>query len=966
MFAFSKKNTRRLRKRTATDTRNVMNLLKSCFLLLCFTACATAIRAAIDTNKSYYIFHSSGLVLSSVDGTPNLHTFQSADDQVFQFVKNGNYLLVKNKKNGRNVAKTGTWDTEYATSTGSTAQFSTEEVGGDFLKLKCADNNLYLGTDGIAPGSSVYSDKNGNDLLHYWFVREAADNVLVTDGLEAAITKAENQLAATTEGTAEGNYTKQNRQVLQNAIDDAQDLLENSQLQSEINQATTWLQNAIKDYKASRNAPFTEGETYYVIHAGNRLLTCNGDNLQLKEPANSTAQQFTVSQLSDGTYALKNVQTGRYVSATGEYNTTLANNTNAKTSHLNIGYAPNEDVYVRIAFASNSLYLGTDGTTDGSGVYSDKNGNDGKHYWQLVRVKAFSQQPYTTFRNGSSATRLGVNWLDENGNHINAHGGCVLYKDGTYYWFGENYRKTPVRSNGIVCYTSKDLYNWKYECMAYQCPEAPLRNDNQDMNYGRTLERPKVMYNPNTNQYVMWVHWENGSGYAASRVAILYSDKITGPYTFVKTMRPRGDEQPSGSRDQTLLYDPEYRVGYHFGSAEENMTMHTTLLTDDYLDLSNNWARIFIKKQYEAPAVIKYHGRFIAITSGCTGWDPNAAHASWSELPFEGWNDLGNPCVDDNANKTYNSQSNYIFAVPDLYNAYIYMGDRWKGGDYFSDANVGESWHIWLPIDMRTGYPILRFYGEWDLSLFDRLNRYRRVARFEEGKEYVLLSRNANRIFSDKGGKFLLTEDDDQQNTTFRISGNGKGQYLLVNTKTNAVLGIEGDQLCWTDSTGGNNQLWTITSAGNDGYYYLSPATKSNTVLSNLCATPTANGIVGLAKAGNNLSNRFAFCFDSKKHNYTPISDESDGSYHKWMESLGYEQTSISSLQAETASEPSVLVGMGQKSICIKSLKDQTVSIYNANSQLVWRQRMRTGETTTQPLPAGIYVVNNVKAVVGN
>ena len=267
---------------------------------------------------------------------------------------------------------------------------------------------------------------------------------------------------------------------------------------------------------------------------------------------------------------------------------------------------------------------------------------------------------------------------------------------------------------------------------------------------------------------------------------------------------------------------------------------------------------------------------------------------------------------------------------------------------------------------MRTGYPILRFYGEWDLSLFDRLNRYRRVARFEEGKEYVLLSRNANRIFSDKGGKFLLTEDDDQQNTTFRISGNGKGQYLLVNTKTNAVLGIEGDQLCWTDSTGGNNQLWTITSAGNDGYYYLSPATKSNTVLSNLCATPTANGIVGLAKAGNNLSNRFAFCFDSKKHNYTPISDESDGSYHKWMESLGYEQTSISSLQAETASEPSVLVGMGQKSISIKSLKDQTVSIYNANGQLVWRQRMRTGETTTQPLPAGIYVVNNVKAVVGN
>lgn len=941
-----------------------MKFLNSCFITLCLIL-GTNVHGAIDGNKHYYIFHAGGLVLSSVDGNPNLHTFQSADDQVFQFVKSGNNWLIRNIKNGRNVAKTGTWDTEYTTSTANSAQFVVEDAGGDFVKFKCLNNNLYLGTDGTAPGAAVYSDKSGSEMLHFWFVREAAENVLVKDGLEAVIGKSEDLLASTSEGDGEGNYPKNVRQALQDAVDDAQFVFDHSQSQAEINQTTASLKNAVDDYKARRNPPFSVGETYYLVHAGNRLLTYSGNKLQLKEPAGSNSQQFTIVQLGDGTYALKNVLTGKFLAASGEYNTTLADNTNAKTSHLAIGYAPNEDFFVRIRFASNDLYLGSDASADGSGVYSDKSGSDGKHYWQLVRASAFNQQPYHSFHNGSSATRLGVNWLDEDGNHINAHGGCVLYQNGTYYWFGENYRKSPVRSNGIVCYTSKDLYNWKYECMAYKCPEAPLRNDYQDMNYGRTLERPKVMYNPNTNQYVMWVHWENGSGYAASRVAILYSDKVTGPYTFVKTMRPRGDEQPSGSRDQTLLFDPEYRVGYHFGSAEENMTMHTTLLTDNFLDLSNKWARIFVKKQYEAPAVIKYHGRFVAITSGCTGWDPNAAHASYSELPFEGWVDLGNPCVDNNANKTYNSQSNYVFAVPNRYNAYIYMGDRWKGGDYFSDANVGESWHIWLPIDMRTGYPIIRFYSEWDLSLFDKLNRYRRVKKFEEGKEYLLLSRNANRIFSDKGGKFLLSEDDEQINCSFRISANTSGQYILINTRTNQALGVDDGKLCWTDSTGTQKQLWNIKSAGNDGYYFLSPVSNPSLALSNLCATPTVSGVAGLAKAGDNLANRFAFCFDSEKHSYPTISDESDGSYKKWMESLGYEQTSVPTHKVSLGNDPGLTVCSGNKEISVKSLRKQNVVVYNVTGQLFWHQVMNEHEVAVVTLPAGVYMVNNIKVAVG-
>ena len=56
----------------------------------------------------------------------------------------------------------------------------------------------------------------------------------------------------------------------------------------------------------------------------------------------------------------------------------------------------------------------------------------------------------------------GEEWLDTDGNPINAHGGGVLYHNGTYYWYGEH--KTDFTTSamvGITCYSSKDLRQWK-------------------------------------------------------------------------------------------------------------------------------------------------------------------------------------------------------------------------------------------------------------------------------------------------------------------------------------------------------------------------------------------------------------------------------------------------------------------------------------------------------------------------
>ena len=134
-------------------------------------------------------------------------------------------------------------------------------------------------------------------------------------------------------------------------------------------------------------------------------------------------------------------------------------------------------------------------------------------------------------RNQLKSFTPGTLWKDNNGVHINAHGGGVLYEKGTYYWFGEH--KTEGRGGnvaqvGVHCYSSTDLYNWTDRGIALSVSNDPT----SDIVKGCILERPKVIYNKKTGKYVMWFHLEpKGKGYGGALVGIAQADKVTGPYT---------------------------------------------------------------------------------------------------------------------------------------------------------------------------------------------------------------------------------------------------------------------------------------------------------------------------------------------------------------------------------------------------------------------------------------------------
>lgn len=97
------------------------------------------------------------------------------------------------------------------------------------------------------------------------------------------------------------------------------------------------------------------------------------------------------------------------------------------------------------------------------------------------------------------------------------------------------------------------------------------------------------------------------------------------------------------ARDMTLFVDDDGRA-YHVYSSEENSTLHISELTDDYLAHSGRYARFFVGRFMEAPALFKRGGRYYLMMSGCTGWAPNAARSAVAESVWGPWRELGNPC----------------------------------------------------------------------------------------------------------------------------------------------------------------------------------------------------------------------------------------------------------------------------------------------------------------------------------
>jgi hypothetical protein len=308
----------------------------------------------------------------------------------------------------------------------------------------------------------------------------------------------------------------------------------------------------------------------------------------------------------------------------------------------------------------------------------------------------------------------GKEWNDTDGNVINAHGGGILFHEGVYYWYGqymgdstywnpkvpgwECYRTDAL---GIACYSSTDLYNWKFEGIVLP---AEFDDTESDLHTSGVLERPKVIFNDITQKFVMWLHVDSHD-YLKAVAGVAISDSPAGKFEYLGSMRPNGHM----CRDMTLFKDDDGR-GYHIFSSEDNATLHISLLTEDYLKPSGVYTRNFIRKYREAPAIFKHNDKYYLISSGCTGWDPNAAEYAVADSLLGEWTVKGNPCRGDDADLTFYSQSTHVLPVSGKEGAFIAMFDRWEKTD------LKDSRYIWLPITFVNGEMEIHWKDEWNLE----------------------------------------------------------------------------------------------------------------------------------------------------------------------------------------------------------------------------------------------------------
>ena len=345
-------------------------------------------------------------------------------------------------------------------------------------------------------------------------------------------------------------------------------------------------------------------------------------------------------------------------------------------------------------------------------------------------------------------------WPDNNGVHINAHGGGILKHENRYWWFGEHKIAGEAGNRahvGIHAYSSSDLMNWTDEGIALKVePEGSASL----IAKGAIIERPKVLYDSANRRFVMYFHLEpvNAGGYGAALTGIAAAGAVAGPYTFIRGIRPNAGHWPENvrpeqqdqksigqamqypgnisngnnpvtpslnilgrdfvkgqqARDMTLFQDDDGKA-YHIYSSEHNSTLHIAELTADLLGHSGRYWRAFEHRWMEAPVIFKHRSRYFLIASDCTGWAPNAARLAVAGHIGGPWQELGNPVHGntEQMNNTFESQGTFALQLDD--DRVIFMADRWR------PENAIDGRYVWLPVKFDdNAIPYLEWSNTWN------------------------------------------------------------------------------------------------------------------------------------------------------------------------------------------------------------------------------------------------------------
>jgi hypothetical protein len=290
----------------------------------------------------------------------------------------------------------------------------------------------------------------------------------------------------------------------------------------------------------------------------------------------------------------------------------------------------------------------------------------------------------------------GEPWIDDRGQRIQAHGGGITKWKGAYYWFGEDRTQTndPAKRY-VACYSSKDLVHWKFR------GQALALSDPENLGPHWVLERPKVYANAQTRKFVMYAHLDDAR-YKLARVMVAVSDRIAGPYSYVKSFRPLDEE----SRDIGQFVDDDGSA-YLIFESRPTKGFFVARLSPDFMNVEKT---CFIQAPLEGGALVHYNGLYYVIGSHMTGWRPNPNVYATAPALAGPWTSFTNLAPPEKNN--YESQSTMLLKIAgSKQTTVIFMGDVWK------PREIWDSRYLWMPLEMNNASMHLPAPQPWTLNV---------------------------------------------------------------------------------------------------------------------------------------------------------------------------------------------------------------------------------------------------------
>ncbi|WP_345950874.1 family 43 glycosylhydrolase [Mucilaginibacter sp. PAMB04274] len=350
-----------------------------------------------------------------------------------------------------------------------------------------------------------------------------------------------------------------------------------------------------------------------------------------------------------------------------------------------------------------------------------------------------------------NAIYSGIPWFDNNGKVVSAHGANMVKDHGKFYLFGEAHSDTSNAFAGFNCYSSDNLYNWKFERIA-----LPVQ-DSGKLGPGRVGERPKVLRCPKTGEYIMLMHTDN-LAYKDPCVGYATAKSITGPYKFQGPLLFNGE--PVRKWDMGTFNDSD-GTGY--------LIIHSGLLfklADDYKSITekvvdNKW------RGHESPAIFKKGGIYFWLASDLTSWERND-NFYYTATTLKGpWIARGN--FAPKGTLTWNSQTTFVMPITGANDTTImFMGDRWSYPHQASSAT-----YVWQPIIVNGSTASISQYMEgWQINTSAAVVRIidaRNKGINRVNKTGIQYKGNWQHTLSDT----VLISRSDQKGDSFSVQYNG-------------------------------------------------------------------------------------------------------------------------------------------------------------------------------------------------